>query len=270
MIQFRVKRLFLYDLENKVMDKLNIFIVEDESIVAKDIEHSLTKLGYNVVGISNNGNDALEKIMELSPDLVLMDIMIKGTLNGIEVTEKLKEKMNVPVIFLTAYADEGTLSRAKVTEPYGYILKPFKEIDLHSTIEMAIYKHQKDAALLKERDFLYSLVENKEERVKNILFVKSNNRIVKINLTDVYYIEAVKDYMAINTASAKYMVHISMKEIEQRLDDREFVRIHRQFIARIDKIQSIDSLNVVLENHLKVIPIGGVYRDDLLKRLNLL
>lgn len=252
------------------MDRLNIFIVEDESIVAKDIQHSLTKLGYNVVGIANNGNDAIEKIMELTPDLVLMDIMIKGPMTGIEVTEKIKEKLNVPVIFLTAYADEGTLSRAKVTEPYGYILKPFKEIDLHSTIEMAVYKHQKDAALMKERDFLYSLVENKEERSRDIVFVKSNNRIVKINLKDVYYVETVKDYMAINTATLKYMVHISMRDFEQRLDDREFVRIHRQFIVRIDKIQSIDTQNVVLENHLKVIPIGGMYKDDLMKRLNLL
>lgn len=252
------------------MDRLNIFIVEDESIVAKDIQHSLTKLGYNVVGIANNGNDAIEKIMELTPDLVLMDIMIKGPMTGIEVTEKIKEKLNVPVIFLTAYADEGTLSRAKVTGPYGYILKPFKEIDLHSTIEMAVYKHQKDAALMKERDFLYSLVENKEERSRDIVFVKSNNRIVKINLKDVYYVETVKDYMAINTATLKYMVHISMRDFEQRLDDREFVRIHRQFIARIDKIQSIDTQNVVLENHLKVIPIGGMYKDDLMKRLNLL
>ncbi len=252
------------------MDRLNIFIVEDESIVAKDIQHSLTKLGYNVVGVANNGNDAIDKITELAPDLVLMDIMIKGPLTGIEVTEKIKEKMNVPVIFLTAYADEGTLSRAKVMEPYGYILKPFKEIDLHSTIEMAVYKHQKDAALMKERDFLYSLVENKEERSRDIIFVKSNNRIVKINLKDVYYIETVKDYMAINTATLKYMVHISMRDFEQRLDDREFVRIHRQYIARIDKIQSIDTQNVVLENHLKVIPIGGMYKDDLMKRLNLL
>ncbi len=252
------------------MDRLNIFIVEDESIVAKDIQHSLTKLGYNVVGIANNGNDAIDKITELVPDLVLMDIMIKGPLTGIEVTEKIKEKMNVPVIFLTAYADEGTLSRAKVMEPYGYILKPFKEIDLHSTIEMAVYKHQKDAALMKERDSLYSLVENKEERSRDIIFVKSNNRIVKINLKDVYYIETVKDYMAINTATLKYMVHISMRDFEQRLDDREFVRIHRQYIARIDKIQSIDTQNVVLENHLKVIPIGGMYKDDLMKRLNLL
>ena len=167
------------------MDKLNIYIVEDESIVAKDIQNSLVKLGYNVVGISNNGADAIEKITELKPDLILMDIMIKGDLTGIDVSERIKEKLNIPVVFLTAYADEGTLSKAKITEPYGYILKPFKEIDLHSTIEMSVYKHKKDAELLKERDFLYSLVENKDETAKDILFVKANSRLVKVLLKEI-------------------------------------------------------------------------------------
>jgi DNA-binding LytR/AlgR family response regulator len=252
------------------MERLNIFIVEDESIVAKDIQNSLTKLGYNVVGTANNGKDAIDRITELSPDLILMDIMIKGNMTGIEVTEKIKEKMNIPVIFLTAYADEGTLSRAKITEPYGYILKPFKEIDLHSTIEMAVYKHQKDAALLKERDFLYSLVESKDEKSKDIIFVKSNNRIVKVHLKDIYYVEALKDYVVINTETAKYTVHISLKEFSNKLGDADFVRVHRSFIARVDKIQSIDSQCVVMENHLKVIPVGGMYRDELLQKLNLL
>ena len=131
------------------MEKLRIFIVEDESIVAKDIQNSLVKLGYEVIGIANNGKEAIEKIIETMPDLILMDIMIKGDLTGIDVSDRIKEKTKIPVIFLTAYADEGTLSKAKVTEPYGYILKPFKEIDLHSTIEMAVYKHQKDAELQK-------------------------------------------------------------------------------------------------------------------------
>jgi DNA-binding LytR/AlgR family response regulator len=252
------------------MEKLNIFIVEDESIVAKDIQNSLTKLGYNVVGSANNGKDAIEKITELRPDLVLMDIMIKGSITGIEVSEKIKEKMNIPVIFLTAYADEGTLSRAKITEPYGYILKPFKEIDLHSTIEMAVYKHQKDAELLKERDFLYSLVENKEEKGKDTLFVKSNSRLVKVYLKDIYYVEALKDYVVIHTEFGRYTVHNSMKELDKKLGNAEFARVHRSFIARLDKIQSIDNQNLILENERKVIPVGASYREDLMQKLNLL
>ena len=233
------------------MEKLNIFIVEDESIVAKDIQNSLTKLGYNVIGIANNGKDAVYRITELMPDLVLMDIMIKGDITGIDVSELIKEKINVPVIFLTAYADEATLAKAKITEPYGYILKPFKEIDLHSTIEMAVYKHQKDAALLKERDFLYSLVENKDDNNKDILFVKANSRLVKVLLKDIYFIEALKDYVIINTNNARYTVHSTMKDIEKKLGNADFARIHRSFIARLDKIQSIDSQNVILENEKK-------------------
>jgi len=252
------------------MEKLNIFIVEDESIVAKDIQNSLTKLGYNVVGMANNGKDAVEKIIEVKPDLVLMDIMIKGNMTGIEVSEKIKERINIPVIFLTAYADEGTLSRAKITEPYGYILKPFKEIDLHSTIEMAVYKHQKDAELLKERDFLYSLVENKDDRNKDILFVKSNSRLVKVHLKDIYFVEALKDYVIINTEFARYTVHSTMKELDRKLGSEEFARVHRSFIARLDKIQSIDNQNVILENEKKVIPVGVSYREELMQKLNLL
>lgn len=252
------------------MEKINIFIVEDESIVAKDIQNSLTKLGYNVVGIANNGADAIEKVVELAPDLVLMDIMIKGNLTGIEASEKIKEQINVPVIFLTAYADESTLTRAKITEPYGYILKPFKEIDLHSNIEMAIYKHRKDAALLKERDFLYSLVENKEEGSNDMLFVKANGKLVKVHLKDIYYVEALKDYVTINTLYARYTVHSTMKEIDKKLGNGEFARIHRSFIARLDKIQSIDSQNVILEDDKKVIPVGGAYKEELLQRLNML
>lgn len=252
------------------MEKLNIFIVEDESIVAKDIQNSLIKLGYNVVGIANNGKDAIEKILELKPDLLLMDIMIKGDLTGIDVSDKIKEKLNVPIIFLTAYADEGTLAKAKVTEPYGYILKPFKEVDLHSTIEMAYYKHQKDSELQKERDFFYSLVESKEESNKDILFVKANSRLVKVLLKDIYYVEALKDYVIINTQYARYTIHSTMKEIDKKLGNVEFARVHRSYIARLDKISSIDSQNVILENDKKTIPVGGSYREELMKKLNLL
>jgi len=252
------------------MEKLNIFIVEDESIVAKDIQNSLTKLGYSVSGIANNGKEAIDEILSKKPDLVLMDIMIKGGMTGIEVAEKIKQEINVPVIFLTAYADESTLSKAKVTEPYGYILKPFKEIDLHSTIEMAIYKHQKDAALQKERDFLYSLVENKDESARDILFVKANSRLVKLYLKDIYYVEALKDYVVINTQYARYTVHSTMKDIEKKLGMIDFIRVHRSFIVRIDKIQAIENQSVVLENEKKTIPVGGSYRDELLTKLNLL
>ena len=248
-------------------NSVNILVVEDESIVSKDIQNSLKKIGYNVVGACNNAQEAIDLATELHPDVVLMDIMLKGNLTGIDAADKIK-LLNIPVIFLTAYADEATLAKAKVTEPYGYILKPFKEKDLSISVEMAIHRHKKLTELKKERDFLYSIVENKEG-AKDVLFVKSNSRLVKINTKDIFFIEALKDYVTINTELMRYTIHSTMKDIEKKVSPSDFMRVHRSFIIRIDKIVAIENHNLILEKDKKPIPIGGSYKDDLLQRLNM-
>lgn len=249
------------------MSKTNIVVVEDESIVAKDIQMSLKKLGYNVVASCSNGVDAIDAVEELKPDIVLMDIMLKGEMSGIEAASQIRERFDIPIIFLTAYADESTLTKAKVTEPYGYIIKPFKEIDLHTSIEMAIYKHEKEKEVRKERDLLYSLVDGKG--TNDIIFVKSNSRLVKLNTKDIYFVEALKDYVVINTLNAKYTIHSTMKDIEKKLPANDFVRAHRSYIVRIDKIVAVESPNLILEDDMKRIAIGGSYKEDLMKRLNM-
>ena len=249
------------------MAKTNVLVVEDESIVSKDIQHSLKKLGYNVIGAASTGEKALELALDLKPDVVLMDIMLKGDMTGIDVANKIREEIHIPVVYLTAYADEATLAKAKISEPYGYIIKPFKEIDIHTSIEMAIYKHAKEKEVLKERDFLYSIVENKDS--KDFIFVKSNSRLIKLKTSDIYYIEALKDYVVINALNSRYTIHSTMKDIEKKLPSEEFLRVHRSFIVAIDKIAAIEQPNLILENDKKVIPIGGSYKDELSKRINL-
>ncbi len=118
-----------------------IFIVEDESIVANDIKETLISLGYGVAGLSKYAENAISQIAETQPDLVLMDIQLIGPMDGIEAAGLIHTKYDIPVIFLTSYANNSLIERAKVAEPYGYILKPYDERVLHSTIEMALYKH---------------------------------------------------------------------------------------------------------------------------------
>lgn len=249
------------------MAKTNILVVEDESIVSKDIQQSLKKLGYQIAAATATGEDAIELVKEKQPDLVLMDIMLKGDMSGIEAADFIKEKYGIPVIYLTAYADESTLTKAKVTEPYGYIIKPFKEIDLHTSIEMALYKHGKESEMRKERDMLYSLVESRES--EGVIFVKSNSRLIKVNTNDILFIEALKDYVVINTAETRYTIHSTMKDIEKKLPSGEFQRVHRSYIVRLDKITAIEQPNIVIEGNKKLIPIGGSYKEELFKRLNL-
>lgn len=129
------------------MSKTNILIVEDEQIVALDIKNSLENAGYTVMGCTNSGETAIQKVLELIPDLVLMDIGLKGQMDGVEAATYIRDKFNIPVIFLTAFADQSTLERARLAEPYGYLLKPFEERELNIAIEMALYKHNLERKL---------------------------------------------------------------------------------------------------------------------------
>jgi diguanylate cyclase (GGDEF)-like protein/PAS domain S-box-containing protein len=129
------------------MNKARILIVEDEIITAMDIEQRLVSLGYEVVGRAATGETAVAKASELQPDLVLMDIHLKGGMDGIQAAEQIRSRCPIPILYLTAFADSETLQRAKVTEAYGYILKPFEERELAVNIEIAIYKHRMERRL---------------------------------------------------------------------------------------------------------------------------
>ncbi|MEL4306265.1 response regulator [Methanococcoides sp. LMO-2] len=129
------------------MKEANILVVEDENIVALSIKKKLELMGYSVIDTASSGEDAIVKADLFYPDLVLMDVMLRGEMDGIEAAKMIREKFDIPVIFLTAYTDDKTLERAKLAEPYGYISKPFKEQDLKSNIEMALHKHEKEIRL---------------------------------------------------------------------------------------------------------------------------
>ena len=133
------------------MNKRRILVVEDERLVAKHIENMVRGLGYDVAAVEATGEDAVRTALEKLPDLVLMDIMLRGEMDGITASEQIWDQAAIPVVYLTAYADESTLERAKVTEPFGYLLKPFEERELYTAIEMALYKHKMDMRL-KERE----------------------------------------------------------------------------------------------------------------------
>ena len=140
-----------------MMDQPAIYIVEDEAIVANDIRETLKSLGYTVPGIAKSGELALEKVKEAKPDLILMDIHLAGQLDGVETAGKIHVLYNIPVIYLTAYADKVLLERAKVTEPYGYVIKPYDERELHSVIEMSLYKHRIEREIKKRDDILFAV-----------------------------------------------------------------------------------------------------------------
>lgn len=147
------------------MKRTQVIVVEDEIIIAMDIQERLITMGYDVPVILSSGEEALDAIADIQPDLILMDIMLKGEMNGIAVASQIRTCFDIPVIYLTAYADEKTLQQAKVTEPFGYILKPFEERELQSTIEMGLYKHKMQRMLKESQQRLATTLNSLDEAI---------------------------------------------------------------------------------------------------------
>jgi CheY-like chemotaxis protein len=146
------------------MANAQVLVVEDASIIAKDIQDMLRRLGYAVPAVVSSGEKAIQKAAETHPDLVLMDIMLKGDMDGVEAAQQIRDRFHIPVVYLTAYADEDILQRAKIAEPFGYILKPFEERELHAAIEMALYRHKAE----EERERLIHELEDALAEIKTL------------------------------------------------------------------------------------------------------
>ena len=161
---------------------INILIVEDELLIAKNLSNKLENLGYKIAGIVCSGADAIERAGEMKPDLILMDIVIKGQIDGIETATIINQKLDIPIIYTTAYADEETLERAENTGSYGYLLKPFKERELHATIKIALSKHQETVKMQQELAFFAAKSEN-ESRFLAMVYHDLNTPLTTIQLS---------------------------------------------------------------------------------------
>jgi len=376
------------------MSKTRILVVEDESIVAKDIQRTLEKLGYEVPATASSADSAFQKLEEVEPDLVFLDIKLKGEQDGVHIAEHIKDRYDIPVIFLTSFVDQDTIDRAKVTEPYGYLVKPFNEGDLKTTVEMALFKFSKDrelrlseqrlsnalgkienAVFVTDQDLrlnyinekalaicgglsgmdsvgldIYSLIGIEKEGgvaiskedlkstvvrdnvlslsnayviikkdnsnipcnftasavrdekdnflgvavvvtdasesntpatnqanpstvmdnqvVQNSFFVKKGSMLVKVYLDNVQWIQAMDNYVIIQTNTDQFIIHSTMKDVEMKLPSSKFLRVHRSYIIPLEKITVLDENSVLIGD--KTIPIGKSYKDVFMSRLNFL
>ena len=145
-----------------------ILIVEDESIVGLDIQKRLRRMGYQALEVVSTGKEAIEYVERKLPDLILMDIEIHGDIDGVETANRIRERFGVPIVYLTAFSDDSTLQRAKVTEAFGYVLKPFKDRELYSSIEFALYRHQAVLQLQQAHDELETRVDERTAELARV------------------------------------------------------------------------------------------------------
>jgi len=241
--------------------KTKILIVEDEMIIAANISLQLTELGYEVTGIIPRGEDALLHIKENKLDIILLDINLKGKLDGIETAEAMQKTHNIPIIYLTANIDDDHFNRAKQTHPYGFISKPFKKLDLQRAIELTISQlRSKSSELIDSNES-----SNKPFILSDSIFVRHHNTMVKVNIEDILYIEAERNYCRIYSKNKEYLLVMTLKDMAEKLPPKHFLRVHRSFIVNLSQINEIGTSHIVIQK--KAIPVSKSLKDELLNRL---
>jgi two-component system, LytTR family, response regulator len=222
------------------MSQLRILIVEDNSLVAEDISASLVDLGYLVVGKVKSGQAAIDNARENTPDLIVMDINLNGEMDGIEAAAEIQKFAKLPIIYLTAYADDKTYNKAKTTNPYAYITKPFDEKDLSRAIDLAIhcFARQSKDVRLESMDSHYI--------INDAIFVKIDKRYIKIPVSSITYLEAQGSYTKLHTDDDEYLLIMNMHSFESKIQHPNLMRVHRSFIVNLKKVKSFDNNYLII------------------------
>ncbi|KYG72261.1 LytTR family two component transcriptional regulator [Roseivirga ehrenbergii] len=242
------------------MSQLKILIVEDDIMISDSLKDILEMLDHKVVGVADNADDAIELCNQHSPELALLDIQIGGDIDGVDLAEIINDQFDIPFIFTTAFADNTTVSRARERGPFGYLVKPYGVKDINAAIEVAMGSYERLKSAEKSSGM--------SKIIDNSIFLKVDAKLIKVKIEDILYIEAKGDYALFKTANKGYIVHSTMKKVQDRLSDFNFQKVHRSFVVNLSKIVDIEESNLLIED--KVIPISRANKEALMKRLNLL
>ena len=235
------------------MSKVKILVIEDELIIAEDIRMMLEDLGYEVIGTVPDYSEAIELLNKNLPDVVLIDILLAGEKDGITLAETIREKFNLPFIFITSHSDTATVERAKSVHPDGYLVKPFEKRDLYTSIEIAFsnFISKEETEVEKEDNFF----------LKDSIFIRKDYLLVKIRFDDLKWVKSDGNYLDLYCTDEKHLVRSSMKNFVQRLPANRFLQVHKSYLVNLEHIKSIDHRNVRIDDEL--IPIGRVFIDDI-------
>jgi DNA-binding LytR/AlgR family response regulator len=242
-------------------NRLKVLVVEDDPSIAESLSDILDLLGHEVLSVAESGEEAILQLCEEEPQIILLDIQLKGKMDGIEVAKLVKDKYNIPFIFTTAFADPDTIQRAIKEGPFGYIVKPYGIKDITAAIEVAITNHRLLSTIHKESNSAPMLVNDQ-------LYIKVEGFLTKVHQNEIDYVEAKGDYILIRTKEQNHIVYSSLKKIQEKLNVDTFLQVHRSFIVNLNSIISIRESSLIINK--KEIPISRTHKAELLKKLNTL
>jgi DNA-binding LytR/AlgR family response regulator len=236
--------------------KIQILLVEDEFIIADYIKECLHNLGYEVVAICTNYDDAITALKNINPDIAIIDISIKGSRNGIDIGNYISQYIKIPFVFASSHNDKATIDKAKQTQPYAYLIKPFTEEDLYAVIETALVQFGKQQQTIAEED--------KPIIINDGIFVRHKSKFTKVILADIVYIESNDNYVTIFTTVAQYVLKNSLLHLINALPSY-FLRTHKSYIVNLLRLKNFDTEELTVDT--KTLPIGKSYYDAFIEKM---
>jgi len=237
------------------MERIKVIIVEDEPVVAFDLKRQLEKTGLKVIEVFESGEEILAYLKDELPDIILMDVRLYGSLDGVDTAHEINKKYNIPILFLTANTDTDTFNRAKLTFPHAFLSKPFRIKDVMHAIDLAL-----------EIDDQPSGQDQSEKYLPDRVFIRTNDYLQKVMYEDILYIEAEGAYTKIVTAEKDFLISQTLKIIVSKIQVPFLLKVHRSFIVNTQNVDKISEGYVCIGDHR--IPVSRAHRDELNRVFN--
>jgi DNA-binding LytR/AlgR family response regulator len=239
---------------------LKILLVEDELIIAEDMTNMLERIGYEIIGSAIDFDEAIDILETEKPDLILLDVNLGGKKDGIHLAEEINKRFDIPFIFTTSYTDGVTIERAKKTQPINYLVKPFKQAQLYTAIEIAMLN------LAKKEDTSKAEASEETENnlvIKDALFIKDKYSYVKLPLSEILWMKAENNYVEIHTTQKKELIRANLGHFLEKINKKNFFRTHKSYAVNLDHMTRFDPTSVFILN--TEVPLSKNYADELMK-----
>lgn len=239
--------------------KIRILIVEDDELIRSLLEIIISELGHHIVASVDNAIDALVAYSVHQPHVVISDIEIKGSTDGIELAKKLLQIKKCQLLFLTGNSNSETFNKAKKLAPLAFISKPIVRVDFERTIDLAVEHSSETIGFVTQ-----------SMPVEGCLYTRIGNKLRKISIADIEYIEVDGKYSSISVAQRLVNCKISLKELQAKLPQKDFVQVNRSSVINLNCIEDIDMARQMIKMPSAEISIGRNFKESLLNRLNLI
>lgn len=249
------------------MGKISIGIVEDEFVVAEDIRDNLERHGFGVCGVYDRAEIAAPKILQLIPDLLLVDIRLAGPMNGIELVRNIQTEVQLPVIYITANSNKATYENARATRPNAFLIKPFTPENLIATIDLALYNYSENVVPEKISRTIDATPAS-ELIINKALFIRDNGVFRKVPGDEILFAEASGSYVHLQTKNQRFTLSQNLTQFQKKTPLPHLVRIHRSYLVNINKVESFQESAVFVQNH--KLPLSETHRAEFMARIHLL